>query len=242
MNKLISLAQGEFIYLIASDDLAKPQAIEKEVKFLSENEDFALVVGDNEIIDNNGEICYWDKKRNNIYDIKKAKYKTFCDFLSKGKKIKFSSESFGTYPTLYTRNYIPNGYLIRKSIFEKIGYFTPEAPLEDAWLMLQISKYAKMKYIDQILFSYRCHGSNTSKNSEKMQKLNQQTLEYEEKILSNIDESEVFPEVITVKKHGACCKKQGFPFLFQVLSFQKAGFRKKIIKLFNLKILEYTKR
>lgn len=241
LNKLLSLAQGEYIYIIASDDLAKPQAIEKEVKFLSSNPEYALVVGDNEIIDGDGKTCYWDKKRNNIYDIKRAKYKTFCDFLQKAKKLKFSSEGFGTYPTLYTGNYIPNGYLIRKSIFDKVGFFTPEAPLEDYWLMLQISKYAKMKYIDQILFSYRWHGSNTIKNTEKMRMFTQQTSEYEEKSLSNTNEKDVLPDVITVKKHGVCYKKQGIPFIFQVLSFQKSGSRKKIIKLFNIKIFEYKK-
>ena len=80
LNKLLSIAQGEFVYLIASDDLAKPQAIEKEVSFLEKNPDYALVLGDNEFIDQNGKTCYWDKKLNNIYDVKKAKYKTFVNY------------------------------------------------------------------------------------------------------------------------------------------------------------------
>ena len=37
LTKLISLTQGEFVYLIASDDRAKPKAIEKEVAFLKKN-------------------------------------------------------------------------------------------------------------------------------------------------------------------------------------------------------------
>lgn len=241
LNKLLSLAQGEFVYIIASDDLAKPQAIEKEVNFLSSNPKYALVVGDNEIIDSEGKTCFWDKKRNIIYNIKKAKYKTFCDFLQKTKKIKFSSKSFGTYPTLYTGNYIPNGYLIRKSIFEKIGYFTPETPLEDFWLMLQISKYAKMKYLEEILFSYRWHSTNTIKYTEKMRVYTQKTSEYEEKILANISASEVLEDVLKTKKEGICYKKQGIPYIFQVLSFQKSNSRKKIIKLFNIEIFQYKK-
>ena len=64
MNKLLSYANGDFIYLIASDDLAKPQAIEKEVEFLSKNPDYALCVGDNELIDANSTVGYWDKDRN----------------------------------------------------------------------------------------------------------------------------------------------------------------------------------
>lgn len=242
LNKLLSLAQGEFIYLIASDDLAKPQAIENEINFLISNPDYALVVGDNEIIDGEGKACYWDKTRNNVYDIKKAKYKTFCDFLKQNRKdIDFNSKQFGNYQSLYVGNYIPNGYLIRKSIFEKIGYFTPEAPLEDYWLMLQISKYSKMKYLDEVLFYYRWHNANTIKNVEKIRLFTDKTSELEEKILSKVNENEVLPDVITVKKQGVCYKAQGIPFLFQTLTYKKSGCKRKIIKLFNIKIFEYKK-
>ena len=164
-----------------------------------------------------------------------------CDFLQRLKKLDFSLNIFGTYSTLYTGNYIPNGYLIRKSIFEKIGYFTPEAPLEDYWLMLQISQYAKMKYIDEILFSYRWHNTNTVKNISKMSMITEKTSKYEEKILSQINEKEVLPEVVLVKKYGTCYKKQGIPFIFQILSYKKSDSKRRVIKLFNIKIFEYKK-
>lgn len=241
LNKLLSLTQGEFVYLIASDDLAKPQAIEKEVEFLENNLDYALVVGDNEFIDNNGKTCFWDKKRNIVHDIKKAKYKTFGQFLQKMIKYNFSSEKFGDYSILCISNHIPNGYLIRKSIIDKIGGFKPEAPLEDWYLMLQISKYAKMKYLDEVLFSYRWHETNTIKNSNKMHLFASKTLEHELKILSNIDEKEVYPVVLKVKNKGFLVKKQGIPFVFQILTYMKNTEKTKIIKIFNIKIFEYKK-
>ena len=77
--------------------------------------------------------------------------------------------------------------MIRRSIFEKIGYFTPEAPLEDWWLMLQLSKYAKMKYLNEILFSYRWHSANTIKQSEKLEGFGNRTQKYEMEILKNLD-------------------------------------------------------
>jgi alpha-1,3-rhamnosyltransferase len=80
-----------------------------------------------------------------------------------GDQLDFFSGDFGTYKSLlYFENYIPNGYLIRKSIFNKIEKFTPDAPLEDYYLMLQISKYAKMKYLPDTLFYYRWHGANAT--------------------------------------------------------------------------------
>ena len=76
-------------------------------------------------------------------------------------------------------NYIPNGYLIRKNIFKTIGFFTTKAPLEDYWLMLQISKNGKLKFIDKNLLRYRWHDHNTVKNNKIMQSMTLKTFKYE---------------------------------------------------------------
>ncbi len=241
LNKLLKSAKGKYVYLIASDDMAKPNAIEKETEFLENNPDYALVVGDNEIIDFDNNQCYWDKKRNLVYSKKQAKYLTFGDFLQKQTDINFNSSDFGSYKTLYISNYIPNGYLIRKSIFEKTGYFTPKAPLEDYYLMLQISKYSKMKYLDEVLFSYRWHNSNTIKNKSKIKLYTNLTREYEEEILAKINENDVLPDVLEVKNKGVFYKKQGIPFIFELLTYKKGLNKIKIFKLFNIKIFKMTK-
>ncbi len=185
-NKLIMQSRGEYIYIIASDDTAKPMAIEKEVDFLSSNPDYALVVGDNEFIDSESRKCYWDTDRNLVYNHEEAVYLSFKPFLEKRSNIDFCSENFGSYETLRYRNYIPNGYLIRKSIFDKTGLYTKEAPLEDYYIMLQISKYAKMKFLNEILFSYRWHENNSIKNRDKMIADFMQTKEFDKEVLAGI--------------------------------------------------------
>ncbi len=241
LNKLLSMAKGDFIYLIASDDLAKPYAIEKEVQFLNRNPEYALCVGDNEIIDKNSKKCYWDRKQNIVYDKNKAKYLTFVDFLKRHNNF-FNDECFGKYWTLYKNNYISNGYLVRKSIFDKKEYFTQEAPLEDYYLMLQISKRYKMKYLDEILFSYRWHAGNTVRQKEKMAKMTAKTRIYEEKLLHDIsDENSVYPDVIKIKKFGLLYRTYGIPFIFQILYYRKGNNKTRIIKLFNFTIFKYSK-
>lgn len=240
-NKLITLSQGEYLYLIASDDIAKADAIEKEYNFLSKNHDYALCVGDDEFIDSESKVCYWDNELNIEYDKKKARYISFGDFLQKNYIFSFLSNKFGRYDMLTIGNHIPNGYLVRKSIFEKIGQFTPDAPLEDYWLMLQISKYAKMKYLNEILFSYRWHNTNTAQNREKMINMTNKTKEYEEYILENLDFNTVLPIVKDVFKNGTCYKKQRIPFVFEILTYRKKQEKIKIIKLFNKEIKRYTK-
>ena len=180
-NKLISKSNGKYIYLIASDDISKPQAIEKEVEFLENNSDFVLAVGNNEVIDKDGNL---------------KQKETSTDIMSKIKKINFNSEDFGTYSTLFfVGNYIPNGYLVKADLLKEKVHFTPEAPLEDWYEMLQLSKYGKFKYIDEILFSYRVHGENTFTQAKKMRKMARQTFNYEINLLKKLDLSNCLPEV-----------------------------------------------
>ena len=241
LQKLLSLATGDYIYYFSSDDIMKPEAIETLINFLESNPKYVLAVGNDDLTDTEGKTCYWDKKRNIVYDKQKALYYTFADFLQKDCHFKFTSKKFGTYGSFYCQNYIPNGFLVRTSALKKIKPYTSEAPLEDHFLMLQLSKYGKMKYIDKILFSYRIHDSNTFSQTEKMKEMERQTREYEEKILEEIDESEVLPEVIEVKKYGYCYKRQGIPFVFEIQRQIKHGEKYKIIKLFGIKIKEYKK-
>lgn len=163
LNRLIEKARGEYIYLIASDDLSMPEAIQKEFEFLSNHDDYALAVGDNYIIDEYGNRVALDNKMKNVPLDAKDSFQTFAAFLEHCNKIDLNSELFGTFNSLWKSNHIPNGYLIRKSIFRIIGGFTPNAPLEDYYLMLKLSKVSKLKFINQPLFYYRRHSGCTSK-------------------------------------------------------------------------------
>lgn len=166
LNKAIDLACSDFIYLIASDDIAKSHAIAKLYKFISQNDDYGLVVGDNEIIDGNSDIVFWDKKRDTLKDKKRAKYLTFVDFLRESvPEINFLSDEFGSYDSLLQGNYIPNGYIMRREAIVKEGKYK-DCTLDDWCMNLQISRNYKMKFIDEILFSYRWHQTNTMKSKD----------------------------------------------------------------------------
>lgn len=240
LNKLLKLSSGEFVYIIASDDLAKPQAIEKEVKFLQNNPDYALAVGDNEYVDSMGKQIFRTQKAFTS-NIKNAKYKTVKEFLSSKLKIDFLSDNFGSYKTLYKENYIPNGYLIRKNIFETIGNFTKNAPLEDFWLMLQISKYKKMKYIDEILFSYRIHDTNTIGNSTRMRELTTQTRNYEQKLLEKYLTNHKNDELLKIYNEGICYYQTGIPNILMLYKYQKINTRTLKVEIFNKTIYSKNK-
>ena len=188
LNKLMSLASGEYIFPVASDDVIAHDAIELFVKFLDGRDDYVLVVGENAIIDEEGRRCYWDKERNNVYSHDESEYMTFTELLEKASSKcieNFDSDKFGSYESLFFGNYIPNGYMIRKTVLDKIHGFTKKAPLEDWFLVLQIAKYGKMKFLRKLTYYYRWHSFNTMKNVEHMKIAEKETLLYEISLLKS---------------------------------------------------------
>ena len=178
-NRAIDWADGDYLYTIASDDVAEPQAIETLYQFLSKHKKYALVVGDNHIINEKSERCYWDKQRNNTTK-SNAVYHTFAEFLRTNRKdFKFTSKKYGTYKTLIKGNYIINGKMFRKQSLIKVGKYIPGMKLEDWYMNLQLAKFYKMKYIDKILLSYRWHNANTIKNPVYVNGSDKAILEYE---------------------------------------------------------------
>ena len=167
-HELLSLAKGDYVFVIASDDVLKENALECLHHFLSQNDNYVLAVGDNEIIDHESKRVFWNRKREHGTD-ERFIYKTFQEYLkAKRRDIDFDSLEFGSYENLLKGNHVPNGYLIRKNMIDQTDAYNKEAPIEDWYLMLQLSKIGKMKCLSEILFSYRWHASNTIKNKPKL--------------------------------------------------------------------------
>jgi alpha-1,3-rhamnosyltransferase len=188
LNELIGLSRGDYISLVASDDVLETDAISSEISVLNANPNIMLVTGKNDIIDSNGNVCYWDEQRNNVYEKTKAKWLSFSDYISDTLKINLKGKEFGRYDKLLECNHVPNGYLIRKSVFDLIGSFTSQAPLEDWWLMLQVSKYGELGFIDKTVLKYRWHGTNQMNNIERIMQMEQTTRLYEYQLLANMSD------------------------------------------------------
>lgn len=222
LNSLIANANGDYIYIMASDDLARPEAIEILLGAIDGDDEYALAVGDNEMIDDDSNLIFWDKDRNPVYEESQAGHKTFAGFLKyKRPEIDFLSDDYGSYKSLLKGNYITNGYLIRTSIFKKIpsGPYSKKAPLEDHYLMLQISKVSKLKFVDKTLFSYRWHDENTVKDKEKMRRFGRQNMLYEQDLVNASDDIEIkkiFSDYVNRKRY--IIKIRGLFSLYKIKS------------------------
>jgi len=179
-NKLATKVQGKYSYSIASDDVAYPEAIETLYK-ATIDKNYILVVGNENFIDAEGKPVGVNEQFNPC-SLELAKYKTFCDFYNgETKENYYATDNFGSYKSFLKRNYIPNGYLILATALKNFIQ-TKEAPLEDWFMHLQLSKKGKYKFVDKILFSYRLHGNNTISNKKAMYEMSKKTIEYEEKL------------------------------------------------------------
>ncbi|MBR1871279.1 MAG: glycosyltransferase family 2 protein [Kiritimatiellae bacterium] len=190
VRDLAALKHGEIRGGIASDDRYLPGAIANMAKVLVENDDVGLCVGTNILIDSEGRRCYWDERRNNVYDEALAAYKTLDEFTSKYSGIDFNSAEFGKYATFRHCNYIPNGSLCKAHFLNHEIPYNPRALLEDLWFHLQLSKHAKYRHIEEPTFCYRWHGANTAANRKRILEMEYATKLCERELLMSTGDTE----------------------------------------------------
>lgn len=186
LNSLLADAHGEFVYPIASDDVAESHAVETLLGCF-DSSDTVFAVGDNSIIDSDSNIIGWGTDRD--IDDGKIVYDSFWDYLChKQPELRNLGENFGSYESLLKGNYITNGYLIRRSALIKTGGWR-EGTLDDWYLHLQLSKLGRFKFVNEKLFRYRWHGTNTVRQNDTMRKLIVATKKYEEENVLNSGDS-----------------------------------------------------
>ena len=161
LNELIQMAKGEFVVILASDDKLRPTAVTDLLNIFDKNEDCVLAVGDNTLIDDKSNRIFWDNKRCST-DENNAKYRTFGEAL--GSDVISDKGQFGDYSTLLIKNYIPNGYMIRRASLLKVGMYSEQHFPEDWNLHLKLCKLGKFEYTKTLTCDYRWHKSNTVKS------------------------------------------------------------------------------
>ncbi len=158
LNECLQHATGEYVYLIASDDIVANNAISILVEAMEENPKLGMACGDASFIDADNKTVVRTSAGKN--------YHTFVHFFTRNRKfysIPFNLDNdFGTYESLLGGNYIPIGPLIRKSVYTNIGYYDTTLIYEDYDCWLRIAQHYPIKFIDQILANYRTHDTNAN--------------------------------------------------------------------------------
>lgn len=250
LNRLISLTSGEFLYLIASDDVAEPNAIECLIQCF-ESDDVVLAVGDNSIIDSDSRITGWGKQRE--YDTGEIIYYSWWEYNCHIRpELKTIGDNFGSYESLLKGPYLTNGYLMRKSSVIRTGGYPAYGMLEDWYMWLQLAKIGRFVFVDRKLLRYRWHEANTVRNWDLFIAMMDRTVRQEEQNVINSGDrglverfyrnrdfsADFFREVDAManeRKYGrrselhACYRKLRNPTrkqrLFYILSFMPLTYR-----------------
>ena len=105
-NSLIKKSNGEYIAIINSDDSWLPEKLQKQLDFLENNENYGACFTIANMINENNKIIT-NKKKNPFLMANKSRYEWLNYWFYKGNCVCYPSS------------------LIRKSCFEKVGFFNP---------------------------------------------------------------------------------------------------------------------
>jgi len=140
-NRAILESKGEYIAFLDHDDIWLPEKLKEQVEFFDSRKDHALIFSDSYVSVSGvrQKITYFERcrpKRGFIFE----------DLL-------LSDSNFIPLPTV----------MMRRDIFEKIGYFKKEFRIgEEYELFLRAADAYKFDYIEKPLAEYRMHDNNTS--------------------------------------------------------------------------------
>ncbi len=157
-NKMLDLINhnSKYIAMIDSDDIAKPERLDKQIKFLEKNTDYAIVWAFLEIIDKNGKTIWYRK-----YPVTPDEIgKTIC------KKSPLAQPSV----------------MVRKSAWDKVWKYNKNFErVQDYELWFRFfKKWYKLANLPEYLLKYRIHSNQgkskhlklTIKNTLKIQTSN----------------------------------------------------------------------
>jgi glycosyltransferase involved in cell wall biosynthesis len=150
LNNAIKISDSPFIARMDSDDIALAVRLEKQVRFLKENEDYLLVGANVLVIDKDGEFVYQSSLPLSWEEI----------------QTKFPDSSF-----------FHSSVIFRRGPFDRCGGYFEEISkfncFEDSILWNQMKRYGKMANIDTPLLKYRLRPSaSTQKSGRKAIKTN----------------------------------------------------------------------
>lgn len=157
-NFVVSQLKGEWVSLISSDDVAKPDFVETLLQGIQKSRNAILIRGGWENIDQNGIV------RNKHYLLSVRKIASPPETLMEqllGPKLSFAA------------------FAVKREIWEKVGGFPEECALNGDWgFWLKISPYGNFVYEDRLISQYRANYRDGQEKLRLLQELRDELLIY----------------------------------------------------------------
>jgi glycosyltransferase involved in cell wall biosynthesis len=144
-NRGVSLAKGEYICFVDSDDVVLPDRFERQVAVLDRDPQVGLVYADALIIDSRGDQV---GKFSDVYpvvpgDVAEMLMMHYC------------------FTPMIT-------VMVRSDVLKKAGPFEGPGPISDYIKWIEVAHLSKVYYDPKALGCWRRHQSSTSKNANKV--------------------------------------------------------------------------
>ena len=148
LNKALrEYAHGKYIDGAGSDDFLAIDKIEKQVKFLENHPEYAMVFGKVYMVDEQSRII--------------ENFQIIDPVVDPEKSVKFEA--------LIERDCIPSvTVMIRKTILDEFGGYNENTIVEDLDMWLNVAFYYKIAYLDEYFAYYRWHKQNMTTFTLKM--------------------------------------------------------------------------
>lgn len=213
LNDMINMAKGKYISILSPQNRYKPEMLSTLQEFLSKNIDYSLAAVNSE---------FFGDTDNAVNYTSLSQFKTI------------------DYKFIYNTPNVPAGYLVRRDIFKRAGFFTSDRLLIDWYLFLQISKYSKLKYINKQLFECDISGVPADFHYNNYNEKVSATKECENNILRNVDLCVLLPkarrQIINILIDFKIKPVFSFLGIINVYKIKQDMFEYYVVKLLNVKL------
>lgn len=144
INVGLKQAKGDFVAILDSDDLFAVGKLTRQVEFLNAHPDVGLVYGSGFAIDAAGNRLYQIHGESHTEPNDPNLVLLDCYFL------------------------LPQNSLVRRSVYEKVGFFAEDLrAAQDHDMLIRMAEVTKFAYIPDLVFYYRRHGDSISAKGQE---------------------------------------------------------------------------
>ena len=151
LNELVSMARGEYIALLASDDFLLAGGIQARVDYLRENPDKLAVFADCTVVDDNGNLIH----------------KSGIEDRFRGRKKYLMNENLRGYELVFHWCVPGPVFMARHETYQMIGLYDETILVEDWDYYLRLVSQNALGFMDYTVAAYRLHDTNMVKMISK---------------------------------------------------------------------------
>jgi glycosyltransferase involved in cell wall biosynthesis len=151
LNELVSMAQGEYVALLASDDFLLPGGIQARVDYLWEHPDKLAVFADCTVVDHEGNLTH----------------KSGIEDLHRGRKKYLINDSLCGYELVFHWCVPGPVFMARRETYQIVGLYDETLLVEDWDYYLRLVSKNVLGFLDYPVAGYRLHNTNMVKTISK---------------------------------------------------------------------------